>query len=109
MFQVFGTITPPPGVTKSVTNGGLTDLLSTILNLLVVVAGLYMLFNLIFAGYQFINAAGDPKTIESAWSKIWQSIVGLVLVAGSFTLAALFGQLIFGDATAILKPSIFTP
>jgi hypothetical protein len=105
----FGQISPPPGVTKGVTQGGLTGLISTVLNLPIVVAGLYMILNLILAGYQFINAAGDAKTIESAWHKIWQSVVGLVLVAGSFTLAALFGQLIFGDPTAILNPKIFTP
>lgn len=107
----FGTVLPPPGIDKykGLTEGGLVSFLNVILNLLVVVAGLYALFNLIFAGYQFMSAGGDQKNIEAAWGKIWQSLLGLTIVAGSFLLAALFGWLIFGDASAILKPQIFVP
>lgn len=109
MLQVFGKVSPPPGITKTVAQGGLVDLLSTILNFMVIIAGVYMLINILLAGYSFMNAGGDPKKVEEAWNKIWQSIVGLLIVAGSFTLAAILGQLIFSDATAILRPSLFTP
>lgn len=108
---IFGKVSPPPGIDKykGLTEGGLVSFLNVILNLLVVVAGLYALFNLIFAGYQFMSAGGDQKAVEAAWGKIWQSLLGLTIVAGSFLLAALFGWLIFGDASAILKPQIFIP
>lgn len=107
MLQIFGKVNPPPGITKSVTQGGLTSLLSTLLNLMVIVAGIYMLVNILLAGYSFMSAGGDPKKVEEAWNKIWQSIVGLLIVAGSFTIAALIGQIIFGDAKAILSPNLF--
>jgi len=51
----------------------------------------------------------DPKKIGEASSRIWQSLIGLLLVAGSFVLAAIFGWLIFGDALAILRPEIYGP
>lgn len=107
----FGTVSPPPGINKykGLTEGGLVSFLNVILNLLVVVAALYALFNLIFAGYQFISAGGDQKAVEAAWGKIWQTLLGLLIVAGAFVLAALFGWLIFGDPTAILRPTIFVP
>lgn len=113
MFQVFGTINQNqiPGL-KNYPIAGLTGiglLLSSILKLLVVLAGIYALIQLILAGFGFISAGGDPKSIESAWAKIWQSLTGLVIVAGSFVLAAIFGYLIFGDASAILNPKIYTP
>lgn len=107
----FGTIQTPPGIDKygSLTGGGLINLLSNLLKLLVVVAGLYVLFNLILAGYQFISAGGDSKSVEAAWAKIWQSLIGLLIVAGAFVLAAIFGWLIFGNPSAILQPKIYTP
>lgn len=111
MASPFGVIQKPPGLAgyRDLTQGGFVDLLNTIFKFLVVVASLYVLLNLILAGYQFISAGGDSKAIESAWAKIWQSLVGLLIVAGSFALAALFGYLIFGDATAILSPKLYTP
>jgi hypothetical protein len=111
LFQVFGTIDKTPGLTNypDVDQGGLAALLSIILKLLVTIAAIWTLLQIIFAGFGFISAGGDPKAIESAWSKVWQSVVGLTVVAGAFVLAAIFGYLIFGDAGAILSPKIYTP
>lgn len=112
-FFQFGTIQAPPGIQApgygSLTGGGLVNLLGNLLKFLVVIAGVYVLLQLIFAGYQFISAGGDSKAVEAAWGKIWQSLIGLLIVAGAFVLAALFGFLIFGDPMAILKPRIYTP
>ena len=107
----FGTIQTPPGIDKygSLTDGGLVNLLSNVLKLLIVVAGIYTLLQIILAGYQFISAGGDSKAVGEAWAKIWQSLIGLLIVAGAFLFAALFGWLIFGDPTAIIKPVIYTP
>ena len=105
----FGTVAPPPGVSNYTAKFGagsasLVGFISNAVKLLIIVASLYVLLNLIFAGYQFISAGGDAKKIEEAWNKIWQSLLGLFIVAGSFVLAAIFGQLIFGDPGFILNP-----
>lgn len=106
----FGTVAPPPGVANLGTGpGGLIALLNIILKLLVTAGGIYALINIIIAGYGFISAGGDPKAITSAWAKIWQSLLGLTIIASSFLLAAIFGQLIFGTPYAILNPKIYTP
>lgn len=106
----FGAVEPPPGVTAhGVGPEGLVSLLNVGLKLLVVVAGLWALLNLIVAGYQFMTAGGDPKNIASAWARIWQSLTGLIIVVSSFLIAAILGQLLFGDPAAILNPKIFTP
>ena len=72
-------------------------------------AGLYTFWNLILAGYGFMSAGGEAKAIEKAWAKIWQSLMGLLVVAGSFVLAMIFGWLIFQDATVLIAPKIYTP
>lgn len=88
---------------------GLVLLISNILRLLFVAAGVYTLFNLVIAGFQYMSAAGDTKALTAAWARIWQSLLGLLVIVGSFALAALFGYLIFGDAGFILNPKIYGP
>jgi hypothetical protein len=88
---------------------GLIIIASNLIKFMIVIAGLYAFWNLIMSGYMFMSAAGDPKAIGKAWEKIWMSLIGLLVVAGSFILAAIFGYLIFKDPSALLTPRIFTP
>jgi hypothetical protein len=113
LSQIFGNVPPPPGVNlyKGVTEGqgGLTLFLSNLLKLIIVVAGLYALFNFVLAGYSFMSAGGDPKRIEAAWAKIWQTMIGLLFAAGGFVIAGIISKLIFGDAFYIFKLRVFGP
>ena len=109
--NVFGTVTPPQvlnqyGSDPAQAIGGLIE---RIIQLMIIGAGIYALVNFVLAGYSFMSAGGDAKKIEAAWAKIWQTILGLAIAAGAFVLAAIFGQLIFGDPTFILHPTITTP
>lgn len=110
MFQIVGSITPPDAVARFGGVGpGTGKFINLIFNLMIVGGGIYALFNIILAGYAFLSAGEDSKKIEAAWAKIWQSVIGLVFIAASFVLAAIFGQLIFGSPTAILSPTLPTP
>lgn len=88
---------------------GLQILLNIILRTLIVGAGIYTVLNLILAGYAYLSASGDPKRIQDAGAKIWHSILGLVVAAGAFVLAAVIGQILFNDPTALLQLKYFTP
>jgi len=108
--SIIGPITPPEGVIKyGDSPGGLFLFLNNIMKLLIYGAGLFTLFNIILAGYGFISANGDQKAIETAWSKIWQSLLGLVIAAGSFVLAGVIGWIVFGNPQAIIQPKIYAP
>jgi hypothetical protein len=108
--SIVGTVKNPlPPAYQGIASGGLILFLTNILRLVFVVAGLFAFINLILAGFQFMSAGGDSKAIEKAMAKIWQSLVGLILVVGSFALAALFGYLLFGNAGFILNPKIYGP
>jgi len=106
----FGSVPLPSPLAKFGDNAGLAvgKFINLILQLLIIIAGIYALINLVLAGYAFMGAGEDPKKVAAAWAKIWQTLLGLAFAAGAFVLAAIFGQLIFGNWDFILKPSIPT-
>lgn len=108
-FFQFGQISPPSALaTVGSVDTGPAKLLQVFFTLLVTVGGIYSLLNFLLAGYAFLSAGSDPKKIEAAWGKIWQTVLGLTITAGAFVLAAIISQLVFGDAAFLLKPTIPT-
>lgn len=108
----FGNLNPPvAGMNSAIdpTTGqltGLLDFLNNILRLVFIAAGLWVFVNLILAGFQYINAGGDSEAVATAWARIWQSILGLVIIVASFLVAAIIGIVMFGNPMAILNPSL---
>lgn len=117
IFQ-FGTITNPLDVLAPKAGGafrgqfgqgaGLVILGNNLIKLALVVGGIYAFVNIILAGYIFLSST-ESKDFAKAWAKIWQSMLGLLIMAGSFVLAAIFGWIIFGDPTMLISPKLFAP
>jgi hypothetical protein len=107
--DLVGSIDNPLAATGYNGLGGIGLFITNILRVFFVVAGILALFNFITAGFSFMNAGGDSKAVGKAWDKIWQSLLGLVIIVGSFAVASIFGQLIFGRADFILNPQIYGP
>ncbi len=110
--NVFGSITSkvPNKYGDINTSGkGLALLIGNGLRLFFVVAGMLAFLNFVIAGFQYMMAGGDAKAIQSAWDRIWYSLLGLILMVGSFALAVLFGYLIMGDPFFMLRPQVYTP
>jgi flagellar biosynthesis protein FlhB len=105
----FSKLNPNSALNKSTDGQGLVTLGNSLLKFVIVLAGLYTFWNFIAAGYGFMSAGDDAKAMGKAWEKFTSSLLGLLFVAGSFVLAAIFGQLIFGDYTMLLSPRIYTP
>jgi hypothetical protein len=101
-------ITPPTGGYGGAEQG-IVLLLTNILRLAFAAAGIFAFINFIIAGYQYMSAGGDSKALAAAWSRIWQSLVGLLIIVLSFALASLIGYLMFGDANFILNPKVYGP
>lgn len=106
----FGDVAPPPGVAAydQAANGGLGLVLfiSAIIRLITIIAGLFSLFNLIIAGFTYVTAANNVKAVETAWQSIMMSLIGLVVIVGSFAVTGIASYLLFGDATFILNPQL---
>mgnify|MGYP001607558135 CR=1 FL=1 len=117
IFSTFGTITNPFGTlgvnpasdyVASTQGEGLVRLANNLIKLGIVLGGIYAFANIIVAGYMFLSSS-ESKEVAKAWQKIWQSMIGLLIMAGSFVLAAIFGWIIFGDSTALLQPKLYGP
>jgi len=90
-------------------NNGLTNIISVIskvIGLLTIVASIWFMFQILFAGYLWITAGGDAKKLGSARDQIIHAFVGLVIVVGAWSLTAVAGQF-FGFNT-LIDPGTFT-
>lgn len=102
-----GHVAPPPEL--SAYTAGPSELISNIIRTAIALAAVYSLFNFILAGYTFLSAGDDPKKIQAGWAKIWQTVLGLTIVAGVMVLAGVFGIILFNNSTAFLKLVIWGP
>lgn len=103
--QVFGSI-PNPTKYGGSEGQGLFLFISNVFRLIGIIAGLVLVFQLIMAGFAYISASGDPKKAEAAWTKIWQSLLGIVIVSAAFVIASVVGRFTGID---ILNPTIYGP
>lgn len=82
---------------------GITNMVSAIIGALTAVAAIWFLFMLLFSGYEWMSSGGDPKKLANARDHITHAFIGMVIIAGSWSLVAIVGQFL-GFNT--LDPSI---
>lgn len=103
---VIGGIANPLPKYASTNGEGLFKFLGNILKFVGTIGGVYMIIQLIFAGFAYINSAGDPKAAAAAWAQIWQSILGMVIIASAFVIASVVERF---TGIKILAPVIYGP
>lgn len=110
--SVFGQIEEPVGVAayNSQAEGGIGLLLfvSNAIKVISIVAGIWAMFNFIMAGFTYVTAAGDSGAMSKVGEKLSYSVMGLLLIVASYTIAGIVGLLVFGSATYIINPEIPT-
>lgn len=110
--DIFGKIPEPQGVAEyNAEAGGIGIILfaNRIILLITVIAGIWTLFNIIMAGVTLISAGGKPDAYSKAIQRVLMSVVGIVVIVASYTIAGLIGMIFFGDATFILNPQLQGP
>ena len=76
--------------------------ISIIIGLLTVIAGIWFLFQVIIAGFQWLSSSGDKASIENARNKLTHSVIGLVIVVMAFAIISIIGNLL---GIEFLKPT----
>lgn len=110
--SVFGKIEEPVGVAAynqdAPNNIGLLKFISNMIKIASIVAGVWVMFNFITAGFTYVTSAGDSSAYGKIGEKLSYSVSGLLLIVASYTLAGIVSLIVFGNATYILNPEIPT-
>lgn len=102
--DVVGTISLPSGVPSEVGKTG--DFFSAIVRLMMVVGGIFTLWQFLSGGFEYISSGGDKAKITNATQKITMSITGLVIMTASFIVIAIISKILFGSFIYILSPNL---
>ena len=107
MIGILGSIKAPVdnAYFKAENGDGIFMLLSNIFKLAGAIAGIFFVVQIILAGYGYLSASGDPKKAEAAFAKIWQSLIGLLIVSAAFVLASFIGKILGIDNILDVKIS----
>jgi len=90
-----------PLVVGGKTDFKLADIVSEIVKFLIPLAGIILLFVMIWGGYDFMMSRGNPEKLKSAQAKITTGIIGFVLLIFSYVITKLVAT-IFGLGQGIL-------
>lgn len=84
--------------------GLFNQVISNIVGLLTVIAGIWFIFQFIIGAFSWLTAGGDKAKTEAARAKITSGIIGLAIVIVAIFLIDLIGSLLGLD---ILRPGEF--
>ena len=72
----------------------LGEIVGSLLPYIFVIAGLGLLFYLVYAGYHFVIAMGDPKGLQEAKAKIVNAFVGFFIIFAAYWLVQIAGYIL---------------
>jgi len=113
--EVVGGISPPPGVQKQIDkavseraisagDNALFFFISNLLKIGTLIMGIWVVFNILLAAYEFITNRDNAAAQTKVKDKLTMSAVGLLLIMVAYTLAGVISLVLFGDAGYILNP-----
>ena len=71
----------------------LADIISMTIGVMTLGAGIWFLFQVIIAGYNYLSAGGDRERFVAAGRKLTNSMIGLAIVIAAYALIALLGTI----------------
>jgi len=104
--DVVGTIALPSGIPSEIGQTG--DFITAIIRFLLIIGGLFTLWQFLSGGLAYITSNGEKTKIQEAGTRITTAVTGLVIMAASLVIIAIISQLLFGSFTAILIPSFIS-
>lgn len=67
-------------------SGDLEDLITTIVNVLLFLIGVFSVIMIIYGGFRFVTSGGSAESVKTAKNTILYAIVGLVIAILSFAI-----------------------
>ena len=91
---------PRPTATSSLRNPLSIDtiqgLLTTLLEIVVIIATPIIVFFVIYSGFLYVTAQGNPAKIQEATRSLTYAVIGAVLVVGASAIALIVKNLVAG-------------
>jgi hypothetical protein len=105
-----GKIDATPGIGKwgklSDPTGGPTKFINFVLQILVIAAGVALLFNIVMAGVTVVTGAAKPGQLAEAGTRILVSAAGLLIIVLAYVIVGFISKQLFGDSDFILDPKL---
>lgn len=95
-------ISPPP----QAISGDVSMILNNILKIIFAIAALLVLFFLIIGAFQWIVSGGDKDAVGKARSRITHALIGLAILALSFVIITLIGNILGVNLLNFTLPKI---
>lgn len=109
---IIGGVEPPPavGVVNSASGSdiGIVFFISRLIRFANIVAGILVMINFVIAGFTYVANAGSTSVNEKVKDQMTWSVLGILLIVGSYALAGIFGLVFYGDPTFIISPTLET-
>lgn len=95
--DVIGQIQPPPPLknllgTDPTGAGAISHFLSNLVILFFSLAGIVLLFMILWGAFEWMASGGEKEKVASARSRIINAIIGMILFAVAFAALQIFGQ-----------------
>lgn len=107
---IIGGVEPPTAIsainTQSGSDIGIIFFLSRAINFANIVAGILVMLNFVISGFLYVTGAGNASNMAKINQRMLWSVVGILMIVGSYTLAAIFGLVFYGDPTFIITPTL---
>lgn len=88
-------------------NTSISSLVTTVINWMLYVAGIVAFFYLIWAGFTYITANGNPEQAKKGQQGLINAIIGILIISLSFVILQAVGNAgKTGNISEIIRPFI---
>ena len=70
------------------------EMLLAILNVVMIIATPVVVFFIIFAGFTYVTARGNPEKIQQATKALTYGVIGGVIIVGSLAIMTIMGDIV---------------
>lgn len=78
---------------------GITNIVSSVIGVMTVAAGIWFLFQFVIGGFNWINSGGDKAKLQTSRDKLTNAFIGLIIVVAGWAILALAGTFFNVDFT----------
>lgn len=78
---------------------GITKIVSSVIGIMTIAAGIWFLIQITIGGFNWINAGGDKAKLQAARDRLTNAFVGLIVVVAGWAILALAGVFFNVDFT----------